>query len=119
MDGIPIERRFVQEAFVVISDLFSKARSFEDYVRVIKTIHDQADVQFSRALERSGKTLACKAGCSFCCHKKVDVMPLEVFRIVEHLRKSFSQLEVNAVRQRAAENSQKIKGLTLKEQLFS
>lgn len=35
-------------------------------------------------------TLACSAGCSWCCHFSVDVRPVEVFNILEFVQKSFT-----------------------------
>jgi Fe-S-cluster containining protein len=35
-------------------------------------------------------TLACKAGCSWCCHFSVDVRPVEALNILEHVQQTFS-----------------------------
>src|SRR5690606_38747110 len=35
-------------------------------------------------------TLACKAGCSWCCYFTVDVRPVEVFPILEFMERQFS-----------------------------
>lgn len=38
-------------------------------------------------------TLACGAGCSWCCHFTVDVRPVEVFRILDFVEQSFTAEE--------------------------
>jgi Fe-S-cluster containining protein len=38
-------------------------------------------------------TLACRAGCSWCCHFTVDVRPVEVFRILDVVEESFTEPE--------------------------
>jgi Fe-S-cluster containining protein len=38
-------------------------------------------------------TLACGAGCSWCCHFTVDVRPVEVFRILDFVERSFAPQE--------------------------
>jgi len=35
-------------------------------------------------------SLACRAGCSWCCHFTVDVRPVEVFRILDFVEQKFS-----------------------------
>lgn len=35
-------------------------------------------------------TLACGAGCSWCCHFTVDVRPVEVFRILDFVERTFT-----------------------------
>ena len=34
-------------------------------------------------------TLACRAGCTWCCHFSVDVRAVEVFRILDHIEREF------------------------------
>ena len=36
-------------------------------------------------------TLACRAGCSWCCHFSVDVRPVEAFRILEFMQREFDE----------------------------
>lgn len=43
-------------------------------------------------------TLACKAGCSWCCHFSVDVRPVEVFNILEFVQTHFSEFERQQLR---------------------
>lgn len=38
-------------------------------------------------------TLACKAGCFWCCYFSIDVRPVEVFRILEHMAQALSNEE--------------------------
>ncbi len=50
-------------------------------------------------------TLACKAGCSWCCHFSVDVRAVEAFRILDYMRQHFSLAEQERLRQEIAKNS--------------
>jgi Fe-S-cluster containining protein len=60
-------------------------------------------------------TLACRAGCSFCCHFTVDVRPAEVFGILDYIDRSFG----DAARARALAavqaNSASLAGLSGEE----
>lgn len=41
---------------------------------------------------------ACKAGCEHCCYQQpISVTPIEVFHIANHVRKTFSEAEFNAL----------------------
>jgi Fe-S-cluster containining protein len=50
-------------------------------------------------------TLACKAGCSWCCHFSVDVRPVEVFAILDFVARHFSAQEQSRVRKEIEANS--------------
>ncbi|MFL6575470.1 MAG: YkgJ family cysteine cluster protein [Povalibacter sp.] len=49
-------------------------------------------------------TLACKAGCSWCCHFTIDLRPVEVFRILEHVERTFDAAAQERLRARLAIN---------------
>jgi Fe-S-cluster containining protein len=50
-------------------------------------------------------SLACKAGCSWCCHFTVDIRPVEVFRILDFIENNFTAQELARVRREIAANS--------------
>lgn len=50
-------------------------------------------------------TLACKAGCFWCCYFSVDVRPVEVFRIVDFMAREFSVRERERVANEVRANS--------------
>jgi Fe-S-cluster containining protein len=49
--------------------------------------------------------LACKAGCSWCCHISVDVRPVEVFGILEFVAQHLAPAEQSRVRAEIEGNS--------------
>ncbi|MGD9843284.1 MAG: YkgJ family cysteine cluster protein [Steroidobacteraceae bacterium] len=51
-------------------------------------------------------TLACKAGCSWCCHFSVDVRPVEALNILEFVQTNFSVEQQQQLRSEIAANSQ-------------
>ena len=82
-----------------------------DFVTVRRIVADetqqaQADITelgalpaYRRSLQRhderlanaaDANTLACKAGCAWCCHFSVDVRPVEVLNIVQFVQQNFS-----------------------------
>lgn len=50
-------------------------------------------------------TLACKAGCSWCCHFSVDVRAVEVFNILELMQSAFTADEQQQLRAEIAANA--------------
>jgi Fe-S-cluster containining protein len=62
------------------------------------------------------RTLACRAGCSWCCHFSVDVRPVEAFRILDFMRAQLgeeqqrqikTEIEANAKRLRSTSDLQR------------
>lgn len=62
--------------------------------------HDQRLAQAPDA-----PSLACQAGCSWCCHFSVDVRPVEVLNILEFVAQRFNPLEREKLRTEIAANS--------------
>ena len=85
-------------------------------VRALKAVssmaHTQLDHAFAEELSRSGSTIACCAGCFYCCHLKVDVQPRDAFRIVDFIRSHFSPEKQEEVLRKAQINWEKIQPMT-------
>jgi len=50
------------------------------------------DAQLAGASDNT--TLACKAGCSWCCHFSIDIRPIEAFNIIDFMRKTFDSKRI-------------------------
>jgi Fe-S-cluster containining protein len=57
-------------------------------VRAFENSQQRHDARIASAPDVG--TLACGAGCSWCCYFTVDVRPVEVFRILDFVEQSFS-----------------------------
>jgi len=55
--------------------------------------HDQ---QLTHAADTN--TLACKQGCSWCCHFSIDIRAIEAFNIVAFIKKNFSKEHIKQIR---------------------
>ena len=51
-------------------------------------------------------TLACKSGCSWCCHFSVDVRPVEVFNILDFMHSNLTAPQITALRVEIEANAQ-------------
>jgi Fe-S-cluster containining protein len=67
--------------------------------------------EFSAA-SAAGAPIACVAGCTFCCHQRVNVFPHEAVAIVRRLRKAFGPDEQAAIEQRILDNARRVDALT-------
>lgn len=56
-------------------------------------------------------TLACHAGCTWCCYFTIDVRPAEVFRILDLVEQTFTDSEKARVYSEARANSATLKSL--------
>lgn len=63
--------------------------------------HDQV---VTAVLTHSDKNIACQAGCSYCCYFKIEVKPLEIIAIADHLKKTFPPEKIDAVVKKAKDN---------------
>jgi Fe-S-cluster containining protein len=62
-------------------------------------------------------TLACRAGCTWCCHFTVDVRAVEVFRILDFVARSFTPEEKARVFAEVHENSTTLRSLDESERM--
>lgn len=56
-------------------------------------------------------TLACRAGCTWCCHFSVDVRAVEVFRMLDFVARELPPQEQERIRREAEANSATLRGL--------
>ena len=56
-------------------------------------------------------TLACRAGCTWCCHFSVDVRAVEVFSILDFVDRSLPSEERDRIYAEVRANSAKLKGM--------
>ena len=79
-----------------------KTRNPADFLSVLGTAHKEFDRAFASAPLAARETVACRAGCDFCCHVPVGVQAHEVLIVAHHIQKYFSPAELEAVIERAA-----------------
>jgi Fe-S-cluster containining protein len=71
----------------------------------IDSLIDQAFQHF----QKDGAGIACRAGCSFCCHLRVMVYPHEAIALFRYLGSRMPKEQVNVVRQRVIENAENVR----------
>lgn len=84
---------------------------------VQKRAFAEIDSLFQQAVAASGKSVACKRGCFFCCYLKVGVKAQEAFVIADFVRSTFTPERIAEVKKQAHENWEKIKGMDASQHL--
>jgi Fe-S-cluster containining protein len=108
---------FFQGTFTTTHAALKAARSRDDLHSVTTGAHGEIDRIFDEGMIHTRSAIACCAGCSYCCYLKVDARPAEVFAIVQHIRKHFSEAEKTEVLAAAGENRKKIGPMTASQHM--
>jgi len=99
-----------QQSFITIGKLKSS-------INALKKSYSRFDNLIARATEESLEKPACRAGCAYCCHYKVEVKAHEMFLIHEHMQKSFEINTIETILSKATANAELIRTLTPKQHL--
>jgi len=75
----------------------------------------QLDRTFAETSAKVRSTVACHAGCSYCCHNPVDVQAHEVIFAADYIQAYFSPDEQAGVIERAATRRERVKNLSSDE----
>jgi hypothetical protein len=63
-------------------------------------------------LKHTGTRVACRAGCSFCCHITVEVEAPEALAVAEHIRQQWSPDQKDRLTRKIEENLRVTQGLS-------
>lgn len=80
----------------------------------------KADRKFDQTfdhLRKKGAPIACKSGCSFCCHLRVSVAPPEAIALFRYLRSQIPATLAHEIEQRVLANADRIAQLTQEQHL--
>lgn len=89
---------------------FAQAREPRALATAVVRFHRRVDDVMSATVAGHGIAVACRRGCSYCCHLRVDVQPAEVFALADWLRRRLdaaglagvvTKLRANVARTRA------------------
>ena len=71
----------------------------------------ELDRTFAETPAKVKATVACRAGCDFCCRVPMDVQAHEVFFTAEHIQANFSPADLAGVIERTAAHRARVSGL--------
>jgi hypothetical protein len=87
-----------------------------DCAAVVRHAVDVIEREFA-TLERDGASVACVAGCDFCCHQRVGLLPHEAIALLHELRTVVTPAIAERIEQRVRANAARIAGLSAREHL--
>jgi Fe-S-cluster containining protein len=74
--------------------------------------NERLDAELARARDE-GAAVACAAGCAFCCHQRVSVLPHEAVALFGYLRTRLPTAEAAVIERRILENAAQVDRLTV------
>lgn len=75
------------------------------------------DSIIAKAIDDSGTPIACKKGCSYCCYYKVEAKPVEIFAIVQFVKRKFKAEQIQEILGQAKKNVEEAKKLSYEQHL--
>lgn len=88
-----------------------------DFYRVARRAHQRLDQLFAALMAEGRPAAACSAGCSYCCHLKVETRAHDIFALAAWVRENFSAEELDALLVRLQRHTARLAGLTVEQQL--
>ena len=89
----------------------------KDATAALKKSYERYDNLIAKTINESPTKPACKAGCAFCCHYKVEVRAHEMLLIKNYMSKTFSAEKIAVVLAEAETNAKIIRTLTPQQHL--
>src|SRR5215472_12000070 len=71
-------------------------------VALAEKLDRNLDAALTHAREILGAPIACCAGCNFCCHVRVDVLPHEAIALFRYLKSQIPEDQARAIAARVA-----------------
>jgi len=84
--------------------VFASARDPAALSRAVVTFHRRVDEVIDASVRGHSVAVACKVGCSYCCHLRLEVQPHEAFALAAWLKRSFSVERLAGVIARLRDN---------------
>ncbi|WP_323813557.1 YkgJ family cysteine cluster protein [Cellvibrio sp. NN19] len=89
----------------------------KDAPTALSKSYERYDNLIATAFDESPNKPACKAGCAFCCHYKVEVRAHEILLLKNYISKNFSAEQIHTVLAEAESNAAIIRTLTPEQHL--
>jgi Fe-S-cluster containining protein len=95
-----------------VASALDGARDVDAVIDAAERAHAALDDAGRRVLASGALTIACAAGCSYCCHVHADVTVPELLAITRHLETTWSEAQRRALRERLALQIKRVEHLS-------
>ena len=104
-------QQLYDRAMAAMEQRVQAAGDFPAMLAALRWGLDELERTYAETPARVKATVACRAGCAFCCSVPVHVQAHEVFFAAEHIRKNFPAAELAGVITRTAAHRTRLSGL--------
>ncbi len=106
--------RFAQLEFNTAAVELTKLSPQEAQIRC----YGRLDEAMRQATLSATVSVACRAGCSYCCHYKIEAKPVEVLALKQYVVNHLKPEQIKLIMAQAKHNIKEAKGLSHSEQLL-
>lgn len=82
--------------------------------RCVQHVNQQIEAKFDQ-VRAEGMEVACKPGCSYCCHLRVSILPHEAIALFSYLRSEIRRDQRLRIEQKIQDNAARIAKMTREE----
>jgi len=103
----------------VVLNRLSSAKTPADHARIISLVHREHTALLEEIRVEQRVTVACSAGCFYCCHIKVDAHAHEIIFLLEQIYRTLNKTQIENLLARCENHSKRLELQSLEEQLGS
>jgi len=101
----------------LVNSLLGNAKSPFDYSRLLSQIYSEHITLLEEVKNENKLSLACKPGCFYCCYMKVDAKAHEVLYILEEIKRTYNEKQLDELQTRCKQHKKAIALKTVEEQM--
>jgi Fe-S-cluster containining protein len=116
VDELKNPRAAAQFIFEVTVSALKSSADVDSCTTLVAKADRSFDAMFDQ-LRKKGAPIACKSGCSFCCHLRVTVTAPEAIALFRYLRSQIPASLAQEVERRLLENAERIAQMTEQQHL--
>ena len=94
------------------ANTLARSTDVDSCVAVVGKLDRHLDATLAYARQSLGAPIACRAGCSYCCHVRVDVLAHEAIALVRYLKSQIPEEQARAIAARVGANADRLATMT-------
>ena len=105
-------------AFKITAESLKRSTDVDSCVALASKVDERIEATLAQ-VKQSDSPIACKAGCSFCCHLRVLVRPHEAIALFRYLRSQISDEKASVIEAKVLANADLIGSMSETEHIFA
>jgi Fe-S-cluster containining protein len=99
------------DILVAARDSLQGAHELQRLPHAVMRFHARVDAMLEETHRNHAVEVACKRGCSLCCHMQVEILPPEAFALAEWLKRHRTPAQLASITARLADNARRTREL--------